>query len=88
LVGFESPRSLVFFEEILLERSERAIRTDYLLEDYNGLVAPGEHYDEDTFEDFLTSQPFMGVVKAGEGGVSMISPKKQDAARKKHFSQS
>ncbi len=37
----ESPRSLVFFEEILLERSERAIRTDYLLEDYNGLVAPG-----------------------------------------------
>jgi len=88
LVGFESPRSLTFFEEVLLVKEENAVRTDYLLEDYNKIPAPGEAYNESTFETFLRSQPFMNVVKVGDGGVSMISRKKQEAARKKHFSQS
>ena len=88
LVGFESPRSLEFFESVLLEKSEKAVRTDYLLKDYNALPAPGQPYDESSFESFLITEPFMDVVKPGDGGVSMISQKKQEQARKDHFSQS
>ena len=87
LIGFESPKSLVFFESVLLETNDRAIRTDYLLRHYNETDAPGKNYNEDDFQGFLEEEPFMDVVKVNDGGVSMISPKKQDAARKKHFGQ-
>ena len=54
-------------------KEETAVRTDYLLEDYDKIAAPGEAYNETTFETFLRSQPFMNVVKVGDGGVSIIS---------------
>jgi hypothetical protein len=85
LKGFESPRSLVFFEEVLLTMEDTAVRTDLMVEKYNTLDAPGGGLTEDEFEDFLELQPYHKVVSVNSSGVSLINLEHQAAARKKHL---
>ena len=74
LQGFPDPKSMVFFEDVLMHIDENSVRTDFLIRDYNEIDAPGSFIsDEDEFGDLLSMPCFRGIVKVGKLGVSTIN---------------
>ena len=74
LRGFPDPKSMVFFEDVLMQIDEDSVRTDFLIRDFNEIDAPGSFIsDEAEFGDLLAMPCFRGTVKVGKLGVSTIN---------------
>ena len=74
LRGFPDPKSMVFFEDVLMQIDEDSVRTDFLIRDFNEIDAPGSFIsDEAEFGDLLAMPCFRGIVKVGKLGVSTIN---------------
>ena len=78
LRGFPDPKSMVFFEDVLMMIDEDSVRTDYLIRDYNEVDAPGSFISEEVeFRDLLNMPCFKGIIKVGKHGVSTIDLKRR-----------
>lgn len=74
LRGFPDPKSMVFFEDVLMQIDEDSVRTDFLIRDFNEIDAPGSFIsDEAEFGELLAMPCFRGIVKVGKLGVSTIN---------------
>ena len=74
LRGFPDPKSMVFFEDVLMQIDEDSVRTDFLIRDFNEIDAPGSFIsDEAEFGELLSMPCFKGIVKVGKLGVSTIN---------------
>lgn len=74
LRGFPDPKSMVFFEDVLMQIDEDSVRTDFLIRDFNEIDAPGSFIsDEAEFEELLAMPCFRDIVKVGKLGVSTIN---------------
>jgi hypothetical protein len=74
LRGFPDPKSMVYFEDVLMQIDEDSVRTDFLIRDFNEIDAPGSFIsDEAEFGELLSMPCFKGIVKVGKLGVSTIN---------------
>ncbi|MDB2569316.1 helix-turn-helix domain-containing protein [Candidatus Poseidonia alphae] len=74
LRGFPDPKSMVFFEDVLMQIDEDSVRTDFLIRDFNEIDAPGSFIsDEAEFGELLAMPCFRDIVKVGKLGVSTIN---------------